>query len=295
MAKESSLLPWRSHGRHDQLTGPDVPEADRVPVVLKLESAGTLLAAFLHRKLGHDPVVENGDRTRLNDFPVGVLLFPDADDVVSLPLAGSTAGIHERDTFQVERGSLPVGIGIVLKGIEDLDFGIAADEDSAVPATLTIPLHLGRGAPFDVPLAISFHLVPGLDHAGPSRDLHEPVLDEPLRGIAPIFVLPLPFRKIGAVEKDEGVGRGGTRFGFSGVTWRGDGGGAFRLTLLFAPAPGIGNRDLGMKGAQTDKKGGGKEMAIVHGWVGLMSFEVKGLLDHSSLRSDQRLFSSPLF
>ena len=108
-------LPRSFHGGHNQLACPDVPIANRVSVILKLKSAGTLPATFLNGELRYDSVVQNGDRSGLNYFPVSAFFLPDANDVVGLPLARPATGINQGDTFVVERGCLPIGIGVVLK------------------------------------------------------------------------------------------------------------------------------------------------------------------------------------
>ena len=67
------LFCWSSDGWDDQFAGPDVTEADGVAVVSKLKAARILPAAFLDRELGHDAVVENGDRAWLDDLSVSAL------------------------------------------------------------------------------------------------------------------------------------------------------------------------------------------------------------------------------
>ena len=267
--KSRRSLSWSCHGGHDQLAGPDVAEADGVAVVLELEAAGILLPAFLNRELGDDAVVENGDRAWLKDLSVRVLLLPDANDVVGLPLAGTATGIHEGDTLFVKRGSLSVGIGVVLKRIEDLDFGIAADEDSAVSAALAVSFDLCRGAPFDMPLAIAFHLVAGLNGPGSPCHLEVSLFDKPLGSF---IAVALPLGKVRAIEEDKGVGRGGAGLGLRGLSRRGDDGRTFVLNLFVAPSAGIGkgNRIFGMERGETDKERGGEEGTVVHRWSGML-------------------------
>src|SRR3954463_5812099 len=61
---------------------------------------------------------------------------PVEDDVVGLPLSRRTRRIHQRRILSVHRARLPIGISLVLVGIEHLDFVSAHQKHAAVAALL---------------------------------------------------------------------------------------------------------------------------------------------------------------
>src|SRR4030095_5178818 len=76
-------------------------------------------------------------------------------DVVGLPFTRLAAGIHERRPLTIKCGCLAVGIGLVLKAIEHLDFVFSTvEEDTAVTAALISSLRRIRRGPFHVQLHI---------------------------------------------------------------------------------------------------------------------------------------------
>src|SRR5438034_10141120 len=66
---------------------------------------------------------------------------PMEDDVIRLPLARRPGGVDERRVLAVDRTGLPVGIGVVLIGIEDLELVPPHQKDPAVATLLTFALH----------------------------------------------------------------------------------------------------------------------------------------------------------
>ncbi len=130
---------------------PDVSVPDRVPVVLKGEGASAFTSGIsmvlqprcrterLHVVLDEDTVVENGEASRLIDLPfLGELRCP-KDDVVGLPFPRFATDIDEWRKLTIDGSRLAVGIGLVLVGIENLNFKQALQKNSAVAPPLPPP------------------------------------------------------------------------------------------------------------------------------------------------------------
>ena len=111
----------------------------------------------------------------------------------------------------IEGAGLAVGIGLVLVGIEHLDFVAALQVNTAVAATLAIAFDLGRRGPLDVELDVT-KLFPGADAAG-GVDFHRAVLEDPFRFFSSLGAL--PFGKVLSIEENDAIGR---RFG--ALAWR---------------------------------------------------------------------------
>src|SRR5439155_19986067 len=98
------------------------------------------------------------------------------DDVVALPGAGLARRVHERWILAVHRRGLAVGVRRVVVAVEHLNLELAEQEDAAVAASLTVPLHLARRRELHVQLTVgelglrAQHSLAGLEH---------PVLDRP--------------------------------------------------------------------------------------------------------------------
>ena len=82
------------------------------------------------------------------------------DDVVGLPFAGFAGGIGERDALLVDAAGLAVDVGLVVVGVEDLQFvaGVAGagggEEDAAVAAGLIGAGDVLGDSPLDVELVV---------------------------------------------------------------------------------------------------------------------------------------------
>src|SRR5213078_3918506 len=102
------------------------------------------------------------------------------DDVIRLPLAGRTGGVDERWILAVDRARLPVGIRVVLVGIEHLQLVDSHEKDAAVAALLAFTLWRSRRAPLDVQLHVA-EAARRDEHAGARFDLDVAVFDDPFR------------------------------------------------------------------------------------------------------------------
>ena len=76
-------------------------------------------------------------------------------DVVSLPLAGFTAGVDEGFGAAVGSASLSVWVGDVLVAIEHLNFILPQEKNTAIPAPLAGALGDGWSGEFDMQSARS--------------------------------------------------------------------------------------------------------------------------------------------
>src|SRR5690554_3316309 len=76
-------------------------------------------------------------------------------DVVGLPFTGRSRGIHQWYGLLVDRSGLPIGMGLVLIGIQDLYLISLLQKYAAITTTLTFALHLGRASPLHVQLHIA--------------------------------------------------------------------------------------------------------------------------------------------
>src|SRR2546430_17638084 len=105
---------------------------------------------------------------------------PMENDVIGLPLARWTAGVHQRRILAVNRGGLAIGVGFIVEAIHHLHFVSRHQIDAGVSAVLSIGFGgIGRG-PLDVKLAIAIAF-PGLNAAFARDDLHVAVLYLPHR------------------------------------------------------------------------------------------------------------------
>jgi hypothetical protein len=131
--------------------------------------------------------------------------YPEGD-VVDLPLAGGHECVHERGIDPVDRSCETVRVGGIVEIVEDLNFHLAHEEDAAVASALAVALHLGRGGPFEVELAVAEFLA-AADVARAGDALEGAVLDDPLGRFRGILVRG-PFFESGggSIEEDDGVG-----------------------------------------------------------------------------------------
>src|SRR5882762_10095080 len=197
-----------------QLPDPDVPVARRVTVVLQEEGKPVRMRLVVRTRGVHGPAGD--DRIVLHQRPVVQHRYPRRvvyrtirrepgaveNDVVRLPLAGGSAGVHERRGLSVHGSGLAVGVGLVAVRIEHLDLVVAHQEHTAVTALLTLTLGRRGRRPLDMELDVSED-APSDDRPGAGDDFRIPVPYQPSCGRA---VLRLPLREILAVEQHDGVG-----------------------------------------------------------------------------------------
>ena len=129
----------------------------------------------------------------------------DEHDVVGLPFTRRPAGIHQRRLLLVDGRRLAVHVGLVVPGIEDLQFVEAHEIDPAVTPALAGSHDLRGCAEFQVELDVTEcdlrALVAGL---GIGDDDHRSVLDFPAGFTGPHR---FPGVEILAVEEYDGIGR----------------------------------------------------------------------------------------
>src|SRR5712691_10950937 len=111
------------------------------------------------------------------------------NDIIRLPLAGRPRGIDERRVLAVNRACLPVGIRVVLIGIEDLQLVDPHQEYAAVSALLALALCRRRGPPIDVAPHVA-EAAGRHEHACAGFYLDVVVPHSPLRRAA-VFATPL--------------------------------------------------------------------------------------------------------
>src|SRR6266404_7590885 len=124
------------------------------------------------------------------------------NDVVTLPLAWSTRGVHQRRILAVNGGGLTIRVGLVFVGIQYLNFIQAHQKNTAVAAPLAFALRGNRLGKFDMQLAVAERL-PRVNVAGLRNGFEIAALYFPFRGTA-IFVR--PFQEIFSVKKHDGIG-----------------------------------------------------------------------------------------
>src|SRR6266852_6808966 len=125
------------------------------------------------------------------------------DDVVDLPLARRSRGVHLRRKLAVNGRGLAVGIGFTLIRVEHLHFVNTVQKDTAVAAILILAfwgIWLGE---FNVELAIAEGIF-GIELTSFRHNFEISVFHFPFGGAA-VFMLPLG--EIFAVEENGGVGR----------------------------------------------------------------------------------------
>src|SRR3954462_9602024 len=111
------------------------------------------------------------------------------DDVVGLPVSRGTRRIHQRRILSVHRARLPIGVSLVLVGIEHLDFVSAHQKHAAVAALLAFSVGRSWLGELNVQLAIAEGIT-RRDIARLRYYLDVPALNLPRGGLA-IFVHPL--------------------------------------------------------------------------------------------------------
>ena len=139
--------------RLGQRTNPDVAERYRRIVILELDRRGVGVRGVTgdlapdrgaeHRLMVLDEhaVEQCGDVRRAEQAAVGGKAGALEHDVVGLPLAGTARGVHEWRFPAIDRADGAIGIGRVLRAIEDLQFVALHEPDAAVAAILR---RLGR-------------------------------------------------------------------------------------------------------------------------------------------------------
>ena len=161
-------------------------------------------------------VEQQRDGGRLQQLRIGREPWTVEDDVVGLPLARRTCGIHQRRILAIDRAGLAVRVGLVPVGLQHLNFVQRVQIHAAVARLLIAAMGRVRGSPLDVQLAISERLL-GDDVAGAGGDLEVAVAQFPGDGLSVVL---LPGGKVPAVEELHGIGRSGAgvllRAGFAG-------------------------------------------------------------------------------
>src|SRR5882762_8316979 len=148
-------------------------------------------------------IVEGGDASGPQELSGSVEARAVKDDVVDLPLARRSRGVHLRRKLAVNGRGLAVGISFTLIRVEHLHLINTVQEDAAVAAILILAfwgIWLGK---FNVKLAIAEGVF-GVELTSFRHDFEISVLHFPFRG-AGVFVLPLG--EIFAVEENGRVRR----------------------------------------------------------------------------------------
>ena len=148
-----------------ELPNPDVAVANWIAVVLENQRAfgckagefggGGRLALHRNMVLNQDSVMENREGSWEDGFSVGRLLGCVKDDVVGLPFTRLARGVHQGGCVVVEGTRLAVEVGLVVVGVENLDFVAALEVNSTVAPALAVAFDFSGSGPFDMKLAIT--------------------------------------------------------------------------------------------------------------------------------------------
>ena len=196
---------------------PDVAEASWVAVILQLKGLvgiglvvgrRTSVVGFPSERpvvVGDDPIVEDGDERRADVVAFVIPFGRDEDHIVGLPLAGAAGRVPKGRPLTVKRGSLAIGVGGVLVGIEDLKLVVPREEETAVAASLAVANDFNRCGELQVELEI---LKGGWRLDGALAHFHVAVFQFPFTAG--------PFVHIGPVEENHGVTRRGRQIGEGG-------------------------------------------------------------------------------
>ena len=203
-----------------QLSDPDVPETDRVAVVLQGDRKPVLVSfvggarlvdcgAYQFGVVVHqDVVVEHRHQNRADQLAFVIESGSSEYDVIGLPFAWRAAGIDHGRVLGVKGCCHAIGVCFVVVTIEHLNLVDVHQKHTAVPAALTFALNENRGCPFDMKLAISEVLF-GSDGACFFNNFHVAIFDLPA-GRLSFSVCPLG--EVLTIEKDDGVRGCGYRF-----------------------------------------------------------------------------------
>src|ERR1700722_7240348 len=160
-----------------QLPYPDIAELDGVSAVILqdqrlLERMGFVFGWLLAGRsfdpdvvLDQNSILQHGDRGFLRQFAILIEPRGVENDIVGLPFTGFTADVNQGSILAVNGAGLAVEVGLVLVGVQNLEFVAPLENNAAVAATLAFPLDLRRCCPLNMQLAISKRLFRG-DVAG---------------------------------------------------------------------------------------------------------------------------------
>ena len=194
-----------------QLADPDIAESDGIAVILEGDGLTHIMrsigradmvsggAGQLAIPLDDYAVEDHRDVSLGNEF-VAIKARGDVDDVVGVPFTGFVDGVHHGRILTIDSAGETVGVGLVVVGIQNLDFiAVAAQKDTAVAAALVVTFYLGGSGPFHMQLAVA-KAVFGADIAGTGNAFHGTVFDDPL-GLFAVHGDPLI--QIGAVKEND--------------------------------------------------------------------------------------------
>ena len=100
--------------------------------------------------LYQDPVVDHGNPCRRNHTAAAAEDRCGKNDIVRLPFARRQAGIDQRGYLFVDRSRLAIAVGLMLVGIQHLNFIQPLEKDAAVASILAFFQGLGGATPFDM-------------------------------------------------------------------------------------------------------------------------------------------------
>jgi hypothetical protein len=126
------------------------------------------------------------------------------DDVIDLPLAGGTHGVHQRRRLAINAAGHAVGVGGVVVAVEHLGLVAVHEEHAGVALLLRIALRVRLAHPFEVELAACELLLRPAVAAG---DHEHAAVDRPWAGddLAGFLALGVLFLRL------EGVGAGAVK------------------------------------------------------------------------------------
>ena len=194
-----------------QLADPDVAESDGIAVILEGDGLTHIMRSVCRAfmvsggagqftiPLDDYTIEDHRDMCLGNEF-VAVKARGDVDDVVGVPFTGFVDRVHHGRILTIDSAGETVGVGLVVVGIQHLDFiAVAAQENTAVAAALVVTFYLGGSGPFHMELAVA-EAVFGTDIAGAGNAFHGTVFDDPL-GLFAVHSDPLI--QIGAVKEND--------------------------------------------------------------------------------------------
>ena len=100
--------------------------------------------------MNHMAIVDDMEFCLAGNFPCFIENGTMKGNVISLPLSRTPTGIDQRLGPAIKSTALPIRIGIIFVGIQNLNLVLTHKKDTTVPTTLPTPLCFSGGGEFNV-------------------------------------------------------------------------------------------------------------------------------------------------